>query len=342
MDVRTLIAPVRDSYVKAFERFVREFKLNRSRHCLLEYNLGQPEGQEGQQGQGGQEGQEEGVLSLPVRHDLMPLVNGRPDSVRVIREDTPALVSEATVEVSGIPVRIRQFTWDHFELRVAGVSRTGNLVPLLNWFDRWFDRVGRRPGMAGGVRGVVHSLTGPIWNGNVMTLEVDMGTAPMDAMVDLLNAVSHLRPKGVEIVSPRSLPKKGTGWDIPVPDGWEEGEEVPEQPVTYTKEQSTFRVAIEEGAALNRNVTEVVLEGAIREMAIRSGARKTAHVLSGLCPLGLYAVVEWRTLEHGTIRLWMLTNHRDVVTVSLIGDDLSQRDIRQITDCIMAIAPKTP
>lgn len=328
MDVRTLIAPVRDSYVKAFERYVRDFRFDRNRRCLLEYSFGQPEEQE------------EGMLSLPERHDLMPLVDGRPESVTVIREDTPALIADVTVEVSGIPVTIHRFTWDHFELRVGGVSRAGNLAPLFNWFDRWFDRVGRLPEMAGGVRGVVHSLKGPLWNGNVMTLEVDLGTATTDALLDLLNAVAHLRPTGIEIVSPKSLPKKGVGWDIPVPSDWEESEVAPDQPMTYTKEQSTFRVAIQEGAAVNRNMTEAMLEDEIREMAVRSGARKTAHVLAGLCPLGLYAVVEWRALEHGTIRLWMMTNHRDIITASLIGDDLSQRDIRQIADCVMAIAPK--
>lgn len=328
MDVRTLIAPVRDSYVKTFERFVREFKLHRNGHFVLEYSLGQAQEPE------------EGMFSLPVRHDLMPLVDGRPDSITVIREDKPVLVTEATIEISGIPVSVRQFTWDHIEVRAAGVNRLGNMVPLLSWFDRWFDRVGRRPEMAGGVRGVVHSLEGPFWNENGMTIEVDLGTATTDALVDLLNAVSHLRPTGIEIVSPRVKSKKAIGWEIPIPEGWEQAEEASDQPITYTKEESIFRVAIQEGAAMNRNMTETVLNDAIREMAVRSGARKTAHVLSGLCPLGLYSVVEWRTIEHGTIRLWMLTNHRDMITASLIGDDLAQRDIRQITDCVMAIAPK--
>jgi hypothetical protein len=329
MDVRTLIAPVRDSYVKAFERAVREFKLNRNRQCLLEYSFGQGEERE------------EGRFSLPVRHDLLPLVDGWPDSITTIREDKPVQVTASVAEVGNIPVTIRQFAWDHFELRALGVNQTGDLTPVLDWFDRWFDRIGRRPEMAGGIRGVVHSLDGPFWTEHGMTIEVDLGTATSDALLDLLYAVSHLAPTGIEIISPSFQPKKDMAWNITVPDGWEQAEEIPGQPITYTKEQSVFRVEIEEGAALSRNVTEAELTDAIRRMAVRSGARKTAHVISGICPIGLYAVIEWRTLEHGTIRLWMLSNHRDLITASLIGDDLAQRDIRQITDSVMAIAPKT-
>ncbi|GEM_PF-5072381 len=328
MDLRALIAPVRDNYVKAFERSVREFKGTRNRPCMLEYSFGQ------------NEEPEEGRFSLPVRHDLLPLVDGRPESITTIREDKPAQVTASVGEVSNIPVTIRQFTWDHFELRASGVNQTGDLTPVLDWFDRWFDRIGRRPEMAGGVRGVVHSLDGPFWTEQGMTIEVDLGTATTDALLDLLYAVSHLAPAAIEIISPSSGTKQVLVWNITVPDGWEQAEEIAGQPITYVKEQSIFRVAIEEGAALNRNVTEVELTDAIRRMAMRSGARKNAHILSGICPLGLYGVVEWRALEHGTIRLWMLSNHRDIVTASLIGDDLTERDIRQITECVMAITPK--
>jgi hypothetical protein len=157
--------------------------------------------------------------------------------------------------------------------------------------------------------------------------------------VDLLYAVSHLAPTAIEVITPSQQRQAGE-WHIPIPDDWVEADETPDQPITYTKEQSTFRVAIQEDAALNRNVDETQLADAVRQMAMGSGARKSAYVVSGTCPLGLYAAVEWRTHGHGTIRLWMLTNRKDVLTISLIGDDLTERDIRQITDCVMAIAPK--
>ena len=260
MDVRTLIAPVRDSYVKAFERAVREFKLNRNRHCVVEYDAGASEEAE----DGG-----EGSFVLPVRHDLLPLVDGRAQSITVIRESAPVRVTETVVDVGSIPVTFKQFTWDHFELRAFGVKEKGNLAPVLSWFDRWFDRNGRRPEMAGGVRGVVHSLAGPFWNDNGMTIKVDLGTATSDALVDLLYAVSHLAPTAMEVISPVSRPNRIVAWDIVVPEGWEKLDEAPGEPSTYVKEHSTFRVAVQEGAALNRNMNENELAGAIRQLAMQ-------------------------------------------------------------------------
>jgi hypothetical protein len=328
MDVRTLILPVRDSYVKAFERSVREYKLNRSRQCAVEYSAGVPDDLR------------EGMFPLPVRHDLLPLADGRPNSITVIREDKPIKITESIIAVASIPVTIRQFTWDHVELHAFGVKRSGDLAPLLDWFDRWFDRHGRRPQMAAGIHGVVHSLFGPFWTENGMTIVLDLGTATADALVDLLYAVSHLAPTAIDIMSPAAAPRKPLAWDITVPDGWERTEQTPDVPITYTRDQSVLRISIEEAAALNRTMTEAVLANDIRQIAARFGARKTAHVNGGMCPLGMYAVIEWRTLEHGTIRLWMLTNQRDIITASLIGDDLTERDVRQITDCVMAIVPK--
>lgn len=327
MDVRTLIAPVRDSYVRAFERAVLDFKLNRSKHYLLECSLGQIEETEA------------GMFPLPMRHDLLPLVDGRPDSIAVIREERPTQVPESVVEINGIPITIRQFTWDQFEIRAAGARHSADMSPVLDWFDRWFDRAGRRPEMAGGIRGVIHSLHGPFWTEDGMVIEVDLGTATADALVDLLYAVSHLAPTAIEVITP-SPPRPTGEWHIPVPEGWVEADEAPDQPITYTRERSTFRVAVQEDAALDRNVDEAQLADAVRQLAMGCGARKSAYILNGTCPLGLYAAVEWRTLEHGTIRLWMLTNRKDVLTISLIGDDLTERDIRQITDCVMAIVPR--
>lgn len=327
MDVRTLVALVRDSYVKAFERAIRDYRTNRSKHYLLEYSLGQPEPQEGR-------------FSLPVRHDLLPLIDGKPGSIVIFREQKPAMVVETMAEVNSIPVKIRQFTWDQFELRLNGVRPTADLMSILHWYDRWFDRLGRRPEI-GAVRGVIHSMDGPFWDMNGLTIEVDLGTATADALLDLLHAASHLKPSSMEVRTP-SQQAGPAGWHVTAPEGWELAEQVPGQPYTYMKDGSLFRIAIEEDGAKGLDVNEAELSDSVRKMAYGGGARKAVHIVTGRCPLGIYAYTEWRHRDHGTIRLWMLTNYKDMVTVSLIGDTLSQRDFRLITDCVRAIVPRDP
>jgi len=74
------------------------------------------------------------------------------------------------------------------------------LCPLRNWYLEWFQT--RRVQNAAGLRGAVHRITGPIITDQRMGFEIDLGTAPVEALHDLIDVFAQIRTETARLRTP--------------------------------------------------------------------------------------------------------------------------------------------
>lgn len=99
------------------------------------------------------------------------------------------------VEVDGLPIVLEPIVWNGVDLDCRGCT-TISLQVLNNWFEQWFDEKEVRKQDENGTSGVIHSLR---VEGSVVS--VDFGSAPPEALVDLVSILTNLSPDRILIHS---------------------------------------------------------------------------------------------------------------------------------------------
>lgn len=128
----------------------------------------------------------EGALQLPARVDLASDKDGSVEPVQVEAEGVFRF--DGSVDVNwdgGMKVRVFPFSWDKMPVVVEGLAAEVKWEPLQQWFWRWFAEPEEGEG---GVLEVVHHLSDPAVVKTGMRVVADMGTAPLEAWQDLLDA----------------------------------------------------------------------------------------------------------------------------------------------------------
>lgn len=139
----------------------------------------------------------EGEMKLPARVDLGVTQGGGFEPVQVEAEGV--FQYDGAVDVSwdgGMKVSVRPFRWDAMAVRLEGVADGVDWAPVQQWFWRWFAEPEE---LEGEVQEVVHHLSDPLRAGAAMRLVADMGSAPLEAWQDLLDACLACGAKRVEI-----------------------------------------------------------------------------------------------------------------------------------------------
>jgi hypothetical protein len=129
----------------------------------------------------------EGAWLLPCRVDACVTQNGQAvDSVTVGTERIPSF-APVEFEWSGeFRVRLTPFAWDYCELRLT--PTIADPAHLRAWFEHWFDPEDSRPEDENGFKRVVHFMSDPEVRDGATTLLVDLGSAPVEALEQLLDA----------------------------------------------------------------------------------------------------------------------------------------------------------
>ena len=140
--------------------------------------------------------QTEGFLDLPLRIDLL-IIEGKEASKTII-VDTEKLLAFQPVSImwQHLPVRIAPFKWNSLRFTCTGADRSASWEPIKEWFHRWFTP--RESVAAKEPAGVVHFLSDPTWDGDLVTFTADLGTAPVTAFENLLDALAKLPIKQVQ------------------------------------------------------------------------------------------------------------------------------------------------
>ncbi|MBX2800462.1 MAG: hypothetical protein KTR31_22480 [Myxococcales bacterium] len=126
----------------------------------------------------------EGALDLGMRIDVVVVQDGEALRQFHVASSTRMQFEPVSVQYDTIQLELRPFAWDGATLQLTGQSL--DLQPLVTWFTQWFgdeDAAGED-----GLKGVVHFLSDPVEEPDGLSFEVDLGSAPVQALVTLLDA----------------------------------------------------------------------------------------------------------------------------------------------------------
>jgi hypothetical protein len=141
----------------------------------------------------------EGELELPCRADFIdPEANEGGESLMV---DSARLASfePLAVEIGGTKLHVAPFGWDWATLSVLGLDDEDASDLLVKWFWDWFDADDTNEETAEGLYGVVHFLSDPEPVEGGLRVNLDLGSAPAEAMTDLLSRLIESEAREVHV-----------------------------------------------------------------------------------------------------------------------------------------------
>ena len=177
MNVGTLLDEIRAQYLTEFLAALTEAESNPGSTVVAEGELVDAAG----------ELVTEGLLDVGVRTDIVVI---SPGGTRSIRVDSTRAISFSPVDfrwATSLSVRLQPFHWDYCELNVFPFLQSAGGHPLAKWFRHWFEPRETH----GSILGVPHFISAPEQNGTRQRYYVDMGTAPVEAFEELLDACMH-------------------------------------------------------------------------------------------------------------------------------------------------------
>jgi hypothetical protein len=184
MNVGALLDQIRELYVSQFLAAVSDAQSDPDATVIAEGDLVDEEGNL----------VTEGLLDVGVRTDIVVVST---KGTRSIRVDSTRIISFSPVDfqwAAGLSVRLYPFHWDNCELNIFRMLVSAGAHPLAEWFRHWSE-----PRTIGeGILGVPHFISDPEQNGTRQRYYVDLGTAPVEAFEELLDAC--LRGGATEVV----------------------------------------------------------------------------------------------------------------------------------------------
>ncbi|MEM9783259.1 MAG: hypothetical protein AAF899_12380 [Pseudomonadota bacterium] len=150
----------------------------------------------------------EGPLALPRRSDLLIIGNGSGDLVRQVTSDGVLNFEPVTlVEPEGFVCVIGPFRWDAMQVMGERGEREGgwtpNWTPVRRWFLEWFQS--RFSSEAPDLDGAVHALSGPEERSQGWHLRIDLGSAPVETVSDMIGAFADTGLSRIRIGGARSF-----------------------------------------------------------------------------------------------------------------------------------------
>jgi hypothetical protein len=171
----------RDRYLSFYRRSIEELKTEPSFGVEL---LVQPNGR-----------------TTPAPFCLMriDIISGGPATpqIRRIADSVEETSSSVTFQLpSGVQVQQRAFSWEALRLKFSGPRF--KIESLQGWLTRWLDVEEVREPDSSGLSGVVHDLA---WTTDQGTwqLDVDLGSASIEALEDLLSGVATAGVTSIEL-----------------------------------------------------------------------------------------------------------------------------------------------
>ena len=149
----------------------------------------------------------EGALDSPLRLDLV--VQGRRGYESLTVDSTERISFEpATIAWNDtFRVTLAPFVWDCAFLE-TDVAIDALKVPVGRWLERWTDPKGTNKPGEHGLLGVVHFAADPVAKPGGSRLSVDLGSAPIEALLALLDALAEAGATEARIVGAPQRPRK--------------------------------------------------------------------------------------------------------------------------------------
>ena len=180
--VRKAILLIREVYQERFAAEVQRLRREHSEKVYTEAALRRADGEVAL----------EGKEQLGLRVDAVIPSTGQSVS---IDSATRLSFNPARVWVDDLKVWIRPFSWEHCVVTLQCESGAFQFAPIRAWFERWFDADDVKDPDERGLCGVVHFLDEPEFAKTRVFLTVDLGSAPVEAFYELLEACAQSRPR---------------------------------------------------------------------------------------------------------------------------------------------------
>ena len=133
---------------------------------------------------------------VPMRQDIVPVRDGAAQAIMVVRGPEADFLPLAWEYDDGFQLALGPFTWDEARLVVFGLPAGADLTPLVRWFEEWADlKDEEEPDAEHGLRLLAHHVQrveDPRIPEGTAVFELDMGTAPADALTDFIDLLSQL------------------------------------------------------------------------------------------------------------------------------------------------------
>ena len=109
----------------------------------------------------------------------------------------------ARVWIGNVEFWLRPFSWDHCVLTLNCETEPLQFAPFRAWFERWFDADDVKEPDSRGLCGVVHFLDEPVISNGRVFITADLGSAPVEAFHELLEACAESGPREVWVSNER-------------------------------------------------------------------------------------------------------------------------------------------
>ncbi|HTW94917.1 MAG TPA: DUF1444 family protein [Tepidisphaeraceae bacterium] len=132
----------------------------------------------------------------PLCVDIMIRQNDQPSMVMMMRGSEIAPLT-GTMYVRDVPIRVYAPAWEDFA--VWAKLRDPDWAALDPWRKKWMNPEAAQSADEDGLTGVVHYTGSPVAEGGGYLHQMDFGTAPLEALMELLNALVDMGAGEIEL-----------------------------------------------------------------------------------------------------------------------------------------------
>lgn len=131
----------------------------------------------------------EGIWDLPCRADVIRMSEDTTETVQVDSQ-TRLKFEPVHFHLADRAMELHPFVWDWLSLEVQGLPHEQAAQALADWFMDWFDGDDANEPDEAGLQQVVHFMSDPQVLAEGVGATIDLGSAPVEALEDLLFALS--------------------------------------------------------------------------------------------------------------------------------------------------------
>lgn len=141
----------------------------------------------------------DGDHGLPVRVDLIPKRGAQAGKLMSVDSSARMQFSVHTLLIPPAVVFVAPFAWDEVLLKAGGIDSRQVAEVLAPWFMDWFDPEDANRQNEEGLFGVVHSASDPREIDGMTAVELDLGSAPVQALEDLLTRLAAAGARDIRL-----------------------------------------------------------------------------------------------------------------------------------------------
>lgn len=187
MDLMEFLQSARDEYLTRYRAAIRKCRQTES-HCHPEVWV-QPNSAPGSE-----------ETPDPLCIDILCGERDNPKVFAVMGGEAPEGAKVGTMQIGGARLTVFPIAWEMCVVWFARAIDAPDWSALASWKSKWMDRnKGACPGDEDELCNVAHYLGKPVSEGGGFLFEVDFGSAPLDALMEMLDVLVGMGAREIEL-----------------------------------------------------------------------------------------------------------------------------------------------